>query len=83
MSIEAEGSTRSTVADATALLPTDSAGAESILKQILSRPAGRVDASLPLLSASLTRPAGPKDEELLREKEAAILKLGELYRDKK
>lgn len=40
MSIDAEGSTRSSVADATALLATDPAGAESILKQILSRPAG-------------------------------------------
>lgn len=29
------------------------------------------------------RIAGPRDDELLRDKEQAILKLGELYRDKK
>ncbi|CDR48069.1 RHTO0S16e00606g1_1 [Rhodotorula toruloides] len=31
----------------------------------------------------LAQPAGPRDDELLRDKEQAILKLGELYRDAK
>uniref|UniRef100_A0A0K3CGU6 BY PROTMAP: gi/647401714/emb/CDR48069.1/ RHTO0S16e00606g1_1 [Rhodosporidium toruloides] n=1 Tax=Rhodotorula toruloides TaxID=5286 RepID=A0A0K3CGU6_RHOTO len=31
----------------------------------------------------LAQPAGPRDDELLRDKEQAILKLGELYRDEK
>ncbi|KAI5476139.1 26S proteasome non-atpase regulatory subunit 11 [Pseudohyphozyma bogoriensis] len=35
------------------------------------------------LKATLDKPAGPKDEELLKEKEQAILKLGEHYRDVK
>lgn len=65
MSITAESSTRPTVLDAAALVPTDPAAAETILKEIV----GRV--------------AGPKDDELLKEKEQAIIKLGELYRDRK
>lgn len=65
MSITAESSTRPTVLDATALIPTDPTAAEAILKEIV----GRV--------------AGPKDDELLREKESAIIKLGEIYRERK
>ncbi|GAA5962386.1 hypothetical protein JCM21900_005102 [Sporobolomyces salmonicolor] len=33
------------------------------------------------LRAVLAQPAGPRDDDLLRDKETAILKLGELYRD--
>ncbi|GAA5884129.1 hypothetical protein JCM16303_005929 [Sporobolomyces ruberrimus] len=36
-----------------------------------------------LLRQILDQPAGPRDEELLKEKESAILELGKIYRDQK
>jgi len=72
-----------------AINQTDSQQKEQSLRQILDQPAGKLS-PLPLLPSPVSVPdypyvsvLGPRDEDLLKDKEQAILELGKLYRDQK
>lgn len=71
-----------------AINQTDSQQKEQSLRQILDQPAGKLSPSLSLSPVSVpdypyVSVLGPRDEDLLKDKEQAILELGKLYRDQK
>jgi hypothetical protein len=84
--VQGSSSSSATVEQADSIAKSDPRKAEQLLVSVLDRPAGQHPLSRSLSLVCIRADCDgtdSKDEDVLREKEAALIRLGELYRDQK